>query len=102
MFFIGSKENMAEIYISWISKHLFDVPRGTSSIYIWSCRPQVYLSDLSIDDAMLENSFIELSYDDVHMGKLIVVHLIIVMSIAEIAKSSTFKWKIRVGCITFF
>ena len=63
---------MVEIYISWISKHLFDVPRGTSSIYIWSCRPQVYLSDLSIDDAILENkrvlpeaSFLEECHPDI-------------------------------------
>ena len=36
--FISKKDtgkDMSEIYILWISKHLFDVPRGTSSIYIF-------------------------------------------------------------------
>ena len=36
MFFISKKDtgkDMSEIYILWISKHLFDVPRETFSIF---------------------------------------------------------------------
>ena len=46
MFFISKKDtgkDMSEIYILWISKHLFDVPRETSSIF-----GVVYLSDLRL------------------------------------------------------
>ena len=45
-FFISKKDtgkDMSEIYILWISKHLFDVPRETFSIF-----GVVYLSDLRL------------------------------------------------------
>ena len=46
MFYISKKDtgkDMSEIYILWISKHLFDVPRETFSIF-----GVVYLSDLRL------------------------------------------------------